>query len=99
MQRRKHKEVASLQAGKKKVQMQSPVADNKEDEEDKDKEWAEGKDDRDVLGALTEVLTAVVVEMHNMAPEAWSEEVVEPTAERDGWKAWSGEEEEVEWEV
>ncbi|KAF9218631.1 hypothetical protein BS17DRAFT_822664 [Gyrodon lividus] len=61
MWRRKCEEVASLWASKKEG------TDNKEDKEDKDKEWVEGEDDHDMLGVLTEVLAAVVVEMHNMA--------------------------------
>ncbi|KAF9224241.1 hypothetical protein BS17DRAFT_817144 [Gyrodon lividus] len=67
MQRRKREEVASLRAGKKKVQTQSPVAEDKEDKKDEDEEWVKGEDNRDMLGVLTEVLTAMVAEMHNMA--------------------------------
>ncbi|KIK78114.1 hypothetical protein PAXRUDRAFT_17057 [Paxillus rubicundulus Ve08.2h10] len=59
MWQRKREEVMSLWAREKKAQMQSPAVDDNKEEED-----------HDTLGTLTEVLTAVVVEMWNMAAES-----------------------------
>ncbi|KIK75886.1 hypothetical protein PAXRUDRAFT_18598 [Paxillus rubicundulus Ve08.2h10] len=63
--RRKQEEVMSLQAGKKKARTKSLAAeDDKEDVED-----CEAEENRDVLGALAEVLSAMVGEMQNMAAD------------------------------
>ncbi|KIK72185.1 hypothetical protein PAXRUDRAFT_22287, partial [Paxillus rubicundulus Ve08.2h10] len=64
-QRRKREEVMSPRAGKKKARMKSPTAeDDEEDAED-----GEAKENRDALGALAEVLSAMVGEMQNMAAD------------------------------
>ncbi|KIK81699.1 hypothetical protein PAXRUDRAFT_15102 [Paxillus rubicundulus Ve08.2h10] len=58
--RRKREEVMSPRAGKKKAWMKSPTAED--DEED-------AEENCDALGALTEVLSAMVGEMQNMATD------------------------------
>ncbi|KIK72190.1 hypothetical protein PAXRUDRAFT_22281 [Paxillus rubicundulus Ve08.2h10] len=63
---RKWEEVMSLWAGKKKARMKSLVA---EDDKEEDAEDCEAEENRDVLGTLTEVLSAVVGEMRNMAAD------------------------------
>ncbi|KIK75561.1 hypothetical protein PAXRUDRAFT_18882 [Paxillus rubicundulus Ve08.2h10] len=63
--RRKREEVMSPQARKKKVWTKSPAADN----EDEDAEDCKVEENRDMLSALTEVLSAMVGEMWNMATD------------------------------
>ncbi|KIK72853.1 hypothetical protein PAXRUDRAFT_21510 [Paxillus rubicundulus Ve08.2h10] len=63
--RRKQEEVMSPRAGKKKAWTKSPTAeDDKEDTEDR-----EAEENRDALGTLAEVLSAMVGEMRNMATD------------------------------
>ncbi|KAF9219219.1 hypothetical protein BS17DRAFT_821996 [Gyrodon lividus] len=49
-------------------------------DKDKDKEWVEGEDDCDMLGALVEVLVAIVAEMRNMVAD-WRHMEVESHAQ------------------
>ncbi|KIK71946.1 hypothetical protein PAXRUDRAFT_22602 [Paxillus rubicundulus Ve08.2h10] len=65
MWQRKQEEVMSLQARKKKAQIQSLAAEDDKEDEGVNKE----EEDCDTLGMLMEVLMAVVVEMWNMAVE------------------------------
>ncbi|KIK79295.1 hypothetical protein PAXRUDRAFT_16402 [Paxillus rubicundulus Ve08.2h10] len=62
---RKWEEVMSPQVRKKKAWMQSLVVD----EEDDNEEVEEAEEEYDTLGALTEVLVAVVMEMQDMAAD------------------------------
>ncbi|KIK96777.1 hypothetical protein PAXRUDRAFT_10586 [Paxillus rubicundulus Ve08.2h10] len=65
--RRKQEELMSPWAGKKKAWMQSPVVDdNDKYDEEADEEVEE---EHDPLGALTEVLVVVVMEMWDMATD------------------------------
>ncbi|KIK77878.1 hypothetical protein PAXRUDRAFT_17214 [Paxillus rubicundulus Ve08.2h10] len=66
---RKWEELMSPQAGKKKARMQSPVVDKDDDKYEEEAEDKEAEEERDMLGALTEVLVAVVMEMWDMASD------------------------------
>ncbi|KIK71963.1 hypothetical protein PAXRUDRAFT_22575 [Paxillus rubicundulus Ve08.2h10] len=63
--KRKQEEVMLPWAGKKKVQTKSPAVDD----EDEDAEDCEAEENCDALSVLTEVLSAMVGEMWNMATD------------------------------